>query len=68
MVIAPWSQRPGAHPCVARRVPLSRGQAGWRSEPRPATLPLPHYLQGPASHGSGTAPVHPPMHLCVYLA
>ena len=68
MVIAPWCQRPGAHPCVARRVPLSRGQAGWRSEPRPATLPLPQYLQGPASQSGGTAPVRPPMHLCVYLA
>ena len=68
MVIAPWCQGPGAHPCVARRVPLSRGQAGWRAEPRPASHPLPQYLQGPASHGGGTARVRPPMHLCVYLA
>ena len=68
MVIAPWCQGPGAHPCVARRVPLSRGQAGWRSEPRPASLPLPQYLQGPASQSGGTARVRPPMHLCVYLA
>ena len=68
MVIAPWCQGSGAHPCVARRVPLSRGQAGWRTEPRPPSHPLPQYLQGPASHSGGTAPVHPPMHLCVYLA
>ena len=66
VVIAPWRQGPGAHPCVAWRASLSRGRAGWRFEPNPGHHHSTQYLQGPALHGGGTS-LHVLPCICVYI-